>query len=281
MYLIKSMEKSYDQRSQRQPLRIAICLTSHSQKRWSALPGRLIETAFLGKGELNFFSWWSQNPPFPNQFARDGMPFIEPSTSFSNNLGVVPTVGLWRFDWDRSWLVTPTRVVNLWGRLAPASSSASAAKETHHTASLFDFPFINHIQLSEEHKEVLWQGNNILREYTHFSKDWKRKLQDSNAMLSPEDEQHAQAVGKTTRKETRQNHEIDQYLVICSMMIPTIHANAKLTTHEMQIAERLLVEINNRLDFLCEVGLSTLHSTESRIACPAESNESTWQPAWQ
>ena len=32
----------------------------------------------------------------------------------------------------------------------------------------------------------------------------------------------------------------------------------QLSTHERQIAERLLIEINNRLDFLCEVGLSYL-----------------------
>ena len=32
----------------------------------------------------------------------------------------------------------------------------------------------------------------------------------------------------------------------------------QLSTHKQQIAERLIVEINNRLDFLCEVGLSYL-----------------------
>ena len=32
----------------------------------------------------------------------------------------------------------------------------------------------------------------------------------------------------------------------------------QLSTHELQIVERLLIEINNRLDFLCEVGLSYL-----------------------
>ena len=53
----------------------------------------------------------------------------------------------------------------------------------------------------------------------------------------------------------------------------------QLSTHEHQIAERLLVEINNRLDFFVKLDYLTLRSIGNRIVCPAENpNESTWQP---
>ena len=59
--------------------------------------------------------------------------------------------------------------------------------------------------------------------------------------------------------------------------LPRFMQTLQLSKHDQQIAERLLVEINNQVDFVWGVYL-TLHSIGNRH-CPAENpNESTWQP---
>ena len=89
--------------------------------------------------------------------------------------------------------------------------------------------------------------------------------------------------GKRLRKET-------QYVKICGKSINDLIdmpvdellqfiQTLQLSTYEQQIAERLLIEINSRLDFLCEVGLSYLTLNRKSNSLSEENlNELTWQP---
>ena len=235
-----------------------------------------LETAFFeGKGEIQvFFPDDSKTLHFSNQFARDGMRFIEPSPhlfSFNNPLGACPDCegygDLIGIDHD---LVIPNTGLSIFeDAVAPwrSSSASRYKKKLIDTASLFDFPIHKpYFQLSEEHKEILWHGNKHFKGiHAFFQRLEKKNYKIQNRVMLSRYRGRTTCTccqGKRLRKET-------QYVKICGKSINDLvdmpvdyllqfMKTLQLSTHEQQIAERLLVEINNRLDFLCEVGLSYL-----------------------
>ena len=111
------------------------------------------------------------------------MHFIEPSPhlfSFNNPLGACPECegygDLIGIDHD---LVIPNTGLSIFeDAVAPwrSSSASRFKKKLIETAGLFDFPIHKpYFQLSDEHKEVLWQGNKHFKGIQAFSKDSKRK----------------------------------------------------------------------------------------------------------
>ncbi len=235
-----------------------------------------LEAAFFeGKGEIQlFFPDDNKTLHFSNQFARDGMTFIEPSThlfSFNNPLGACPDCegygDLIGIDHD---LVIPNTGLSIFeDAVAPwrSSSASRYKKKLIDTANLFDFPIHKpYFQLSEEHKEVLWQGNKHFKGiHAFFQRLEKKNYKIQNRVMLSRYRARTTCTsckGKRLRKDT-------QYVKICGKSINDLvdmpvddllqfMLTLQLTTHELQIAERLLIEINNRLDFLCEVGLSYL-----------------------
>ena len=235
-----------------------------------------LETAFFeGKGEIQlFFPDDNKTLHFSNQFARDGMHFIEPSShlfSFNNPLGACPECegygDLIGIDHD---LVIPNTGLSIFeDAVAPwRSSSASRYKrKLIDTATLFDFPIHKpYYQLSEEHKEALWQGNKHFKGiHAFFQRLEKKNYKIQNRVMLSRYRGRttcSSCQGKRLRKETQYvkineksiNDLVDMPIDDLLQFIQSL----KLPTHDQQIAERLLVEINNRLDFLCEVGLSYL-----------------------
>ena len=235
-----------------------------------------LETAFFeGKGEIQlFFPDDSKTLHFSNQFARDGMRFIEPSPhlfSFNNPLGACPDCegygDLIGIDHD---LVIPNTGLSIFeDAVAPwrSSSASRYKKKLIDTASLFDFPIHKpYFQLSEEHKEVLWQGNKHFKGiHAFFQRLEKKNYKIQNRVMLSRYRGRTTCTscqGKRLRKETQYvkingksiNELVDMPVDELLQFMQTL----QLSTHEQQIAERLLVEINNRLDFLCEVGLSYL-----------------------
>ena len=235
-----------------------------------------LETAFFeGKGEIQvFFPDDSKTLHFSNQFARDGMRFIEPSPhlfSFNNPLGACPDCegygDLIGIDHD---LVIPNTGLSIFeDAVAPwrSSSASRYKKKLIDTASLFDFPIHKpYFQLSEEHKEILWHGNKHFKGiHAFFQRLEKKNYKIQNRVMLSRYRGRTTCTscqGKRLRKETQYvkingksiNELVDMPVDELLQFMQTL----QLSTHEQQIAERLLVEINNRLDFLCEVGLSYL-----------------------
>ena len=235
-----------------------------------------LETAFFeGKGEIQvFFPDDSKTLHFSNQFARDGMRFIEPSPhlfSFNNPLGACPDCegygDLIGIDHD---LVIPNTGLSIFeDAVAPwrSSSASRYKKKLIDTASLFDFPIHKpYFQLSEEHKEILWHGNKHFKGiHAFFQRLEKKNYKIQNRVMLSRYRGRTTCTscqGKRLRKETQYvkingksiNDLVDMPVDELLQFMQTL----QLSTHEQQIAERLLVEINNRLDFLCEVGLSYL-----------------------
>lgn len=235
-----------------------------------------LETAFFeGKGETQlFFPDDNKTLHFSNQFARDGINFIETSPhlfSFNNPLGACPDCegygDLIGIDHD---LVIPNTGLSIFeDAVAPwRSSSASRYKKNLiDTAAKFDFPIHKpYYQLTEEHKEVLWQGNKHFKGiHAFFQKLEKKNYKIQNRVMLSRYRGRTTCTtchGKRLRKDTQYvkingksiNDLVDMPVDELLQFMQTL----QLSTHEQQIAERLLVEINNRLDFLCEVGLSYL-----------------------
>ena len=235
-----------------------------------------LETAFFeGKGEIQvFFPDDSKTLHFSNQFARDGMRFIEPSPhlfSFNNPLGACPDCegygDLIGIDHD---LVIPNTGLSIFEDAVAPWRSLSASrykKKLIDTASLFDFPIHKpYFQLSEEHKEILWHGNKHFKGiHAFFQRLEKKNYKIQNRVMLSRYRGRTTCTscqGKRLRKETQYvkingksiNELVDMPVDELLQFMQTL----QLSTHEQQIAERLLVEINNRLDFLCEVGLSYL-----------------------
>jgi excinuclease ABC subunit A len=235
-----------------------------------------LETAFFeGKGEIQlFFPDDNKTFHFSNQFARDGMHFIEPSShlfSFNNPLGACPECegygDLIGIDHD---LVIPNTGLSIFeDAVAPwrSSNASRYKKKLIDTATLFDFPIHKpYYQLSEEHKEVLWQGNKYFKGiHAFFQRLEKKNYKIQNRVMLSRYRGRTTCTncqGKRLRKETQYvkingksiNDLVDMPIDDLLQFIQSL----KLPTHDQHIAERLLVEINNRLDFLCEVGLSYL-----------------------
>ena len=235
-----------------------------------------LETAFFeGKGKIQlFFPDDGNTLHFSNQFARDGMHFIEPSPhlfSFNNPMGACPDCegygDLIGIDHD---LVIPNTSLSIFeDAVAPwrSSSASRYKKKLIDTASLFDFPIHKpYFQLSQEHKEVLWQGNKHFKGiHAFFQRLEKKNYKIQNRVMLSRYRGRttcASCQGKRLRKETKYvkingksiNELVDMPVDELLQFMQTI----QLSTHEQQIAERLFIEINNRLDFLCEVGLSYL-----------------------
>ena len=235
-----------------------------------------LETGFFeGKGEIQlFFPDDSKTLHFSNQFDRDGMRFIEPSPdlfSFNNPLGACSECegygDLIGIDHD---LVIPNTGLSIFeDAVAPwrSSSASRYKKKLIDTACLFDFPIHKpYFQLSEEHKEVLWQGNKHFKGiHAFFQRLEKKNYKIQNRVMLSRYRGRTTCTscqGKRLRKETQYvkingksiNELVDMPVDELLQFMQTL----QLSTHEKQIAERLLVEINNRLDFLCEVGLSYL-----------------------
>jgi excinuclease ABC subunit A len=235
-----------------------------------------LETAFFeGKGETQlFFPDDNKTLHFSNQFTRDGMPFIEPSPhlfSFNNPLGACPDCegygDLIGIDHD---LVIPNTGLSIFeDAVAPwrSSSASRYKKKLIDTANLFDFPIHKpYFQLSEEHKEVLWQGNKHFKGiHAFFQRLEKKNYKIQNRVMLSRYRGRTTCTscqGKRLRKETQYvkingksiNELVDMPVDELLQFMQTL----QLSKHDQQIAERLLVEINNRLDFLCEVGLSYL-----------------------
>ena len=235
-----------------------------------------IETAFFeGKGEC-IVEDLSDNSQihFSNKFELDGLTFLEPNThlfSFNNPYGACPTcegygnvIGI---DED---LVIPNTSLSIYedAILPWRTESFLEYKEALiDNAYKFDFPIHKpYYQLSEDQKQLLWKGNSYFQGLNAYFKHLEEKSYkiQYRVMLSRYrgKTKCTTCYGKRLRKEA-------EYVKICNTTLTYLvnlpinelldfFKNLKLSDHDQKIAKRLLKEINNRLQFLSDVGLNYL-----------------------
>lgn len=211
---------------------------------------------------------------FSNRFELDGMTFEEPNVhffSFNNPLGACKvcdgfgtTIGI---DPD---LVIPDKSLSVYEG-AVACWKGETMKEWKEyfirKADTIDFPIHRpYYDLTEKQKDLLWKGTKGIEGINAFFKSIEEqafKIQ-YRVMLSryrgkticPE------CMGSRLRKDAQYVKVAEKS--ICDVVLLSVDdtlnffKKIKLNKHDEEVSKRLLVEIINRLTYLCDVGLGYL-----------------------
>ncbi|HLW42087.1 MAG TPA: excinuclease ABC subunit UvrA [Flavobacterium sp.] len=235
-----------------------------------------VNTAFFeGKGVLHLYELGTGNQlEFNNKFEMDGIIFLEPNIhlfSFNNPYGACPkcdgfgtTIGI-----DEE-LVIPNSALSIYENAVFPWRSESMSwyrDQLVNNSHKFDFPIHKpYYELSDSQKQLIWEGNNYFTGLNDFFKDLEEnnyKIQN-RVMLS-------RYRGKTKctacfgkRLRTEANYvKVGGKTISDLVDLPIDEARdffktIELTDFEGNVAKRLLLEINNRLQFLSDVGLDYL-----------------------
>jgi len=238
--------------------------------------GDAVQTAFFeGKGECIIEDVKAEKQTtFNNKFELDGIQFLEPNThlfSFNNPYGACPACdGFGNVIGIDDDLVIPNTSLSIYeNAILPwkTDSFAQYKNDLIDHAYKFDIPIHKPwFQLSEEQKKLIWNGNKSfqgIHDFFKYLEEKSYKIQ-YRVMLSRYRGKTKCTVcnGKRLRPETN-NIKIDHKNISELVDLPLneladFFKNIQLNVYDQQIAKRLLVEINNRLQFLNDVGLSYL-----------------------
>ena len=235
-----------------------------------------VQTAFFeGKGECYLQELNSDKRfTYSNNFELDGISFLEPNVhlfSFNNPYGACPVCeGYGNIIGIDSELVVPNTSLSIFeNAIFPwrGESMSWFRDELVKNAYKFDFPIHKpFFELTEEQKEVVWTGNQYFQGLNDFFKELEEKNYkiQNRVMLSRYRGKTKcnSCKGKRLRIEASYV-KINSKTVSDLVDLPIRHLveffkNIELNEYEKQIAKRLLIEINNRLSFLTEVGLDYL-----------------------
>lgn len=229
-----------------------------------------VETAFYEGGGVCYVG----DREFSENFEADGIKFEEPSEqlfNFNSPLGACPkcqgygnVIGI---DED---LVVPNKTLSIYEEaIAPWRGKIMGEDKQNliNNASKFGFPIHKpYYELTPAQKKLLWTGNEYfygLNEFFRFVEQNQYKIQ-YRVMLS-------RYRGKTVCPDcdgTRLRREA-QYVKVCGKSISELTSmpvsklldffnNATFSDYEAQAAQKLLVEIKTRLQYLVDVGLEYL-----------------------
>ena len=235
-----------------------------------------VETAFFeGKGECMLQEVESEVlKHFSNRFEMDGITFLEPNVhlfSFNNPYGACPecdgygdTIGL-----DEDLIVPNTGLSVYENAIYPWRGETMSwfRDQLVNNAYKFDFPIHKPwYELSAEQRQLVWDGNKYFTGLTDFFKELEEKsYKIQNRVLL------ARYRGKTRchschgirlRKEANyvkiQGKSISDLVEISIEKLQAFFRELTLSPYEQEVAKRLLIEINSRLQFLSDVGLGYL-----------------------
>jgi excinuclease ABC subunit A len=251
-----------------------------------------IQTAFYeGKGACCItliFPDGSTTSEFSNLFEADGIKFEEPNThtfSFNNPVGACPTCeGFGKVIGIDEDLVIPNKTRSIYEDAIVCWKGEKMQEwknELIYSADKFDFPIHKpYFELTDEQKHLLWVGNRYFKGLNTFFEylEAKQYKIQYRVMLS-------RYRGKTTCPDCRGtrlkkeasyvkiNDRNIQDLVL--MPISELHKffeELELKEYEEKVANRLLIDIRNRLRFLSDVGLGYL--TLNRLSSSLSGGES-------
>lgn len=236
-----------------------------------------IETAFFeGKGNcaIKQLSNSGKTTIFNNRFEENGIAFPESNVhlfSFNNPYGACSNcegygdvIGI---DDD---LVFPNTALSVYeNAIFPwrGESMSWYRDQLVNNSHKFDFPIHKPIyQLSEEQKQLLWHGNQYFEGLNSFFDELESKAYkiQNRVMLSRYRGKTKCKVCNGTRLRQEANYvkvgdkNISQLVEMPIKTVQLYFESLKLNEHDITVANRLLIEINNRLQFLRDVGLDYL-----------------------
>ena len=225
---------------------------------------------------------------FSSRFEADGMTFEPPTVNmfaFNNPYGACPTcqgfgsvIGI---DPD---LVFPNKSLSVYDNAVACwrGEKMSEWKDALvRVAHLFNFPIHKpYFELTDQQKELLWTGNEYfegINAFFDYVETQAYKIQ-YRVMLSRYrgktvcPECHGARLKKETQYVKVGGKTISELVMMPLEELKRFFDTLELEEHDRQIAQRLLVEINNRIDFLLDVGLGYL--TLNRLSNTLSGGES-------
>ena len=235
-----------------------------------------IELAFYeGKGICSLLHLEDKRREvFSNKFELDGLTFLMPSVhlfSFNNPLGACPVCeGFGDVMGIDPELVIPDTSKSIYDQAIVPWRGSTMVKfydKLINSAYLFDFPIHKpYFELTKVQKELLWKGNSRFTGIQDFFKRIEKKNYkiQNRVLLSRYRGKTSCAQCEGTRLKDEANYvkiggkSIGDLLQISLDNLARFFQYLELKAHDLEIAERLLIEINSRLKFVQEVGLGYL-----------------------
>lgn len=250
-------------------------ITKNEEDFYNRLADAVQIAFFEGKGEL-YIENLSDNKiiEFNNRFEADGVSFVEPNIhlfSFNNPFGACPTcegygdvIGI---DID---LVIPNTALSIYeNAIFPwrGESMSWYRDQLVNNAYKFDFPIHKTwFELTEEQKQLVWDGNKYfegLNDFFSFLESKSYKIQNRVMLSRYRGKTKCNTCkGKRLRPEASfvkiYGKSIQELVELPLNEVAIFFKDLKLSDYDEKVAKRLLLEINNRLSFLMDVGLSYL-----------------------
>jgi len=235
-----------------------------------------VELSFYeGKGVCSIYNLENnKETSFSNKFEADGIKFIEPSVhlfSFNNPFGACKncdgfgeTIGI-----DEE-LVIPNKGLSVYDDAVAPWRGTGLRKyyvKLIENADKFDFPIYKpYNELSKEEIKILWEGNEYFSGINNFFKYLEKKnYKIQNRVLLSRYRGKTlcnQCKGSRLREEAYfvkiNNKNLPDILSMPIDKLSYFFKNINLNETEKKVSERILKEINNRVDYLMNVGLSYL-----------------------
>lgn len=234
-----------------------------------------IQTAFFeGKGVCYLQDLTGKRLTFSSNFELDGITFLEPNIhlfSFNNPYGACPTCeGYGNIIGIDEELVIPNTSLSVYeNAIFPwrGESMSWYRDQLVNNAYKFDFPIHKpYFDLTVEQKELIWKGNSYFTGLDDFFKELEEKNYkiQNRVMLS----RYRGKTKCTTCKGKRLRKEANYITIGAKTISELVDMSIKrlipffneliLSDYDAKVAKRLLIEINNRLAFLSDVGLDYL-----------------------
>lgn len=211
---------------------------------------------------------------FSQSFEADGIVFNEPSDhmfSFNNPLGACPKCeGYGKVMGVDPNLVIPNQSLSIYEDAIVCwrgEVMSEWKKELIYNADKFGFPIHKpYFELTNSEKELLWTGNTYfggLNKFFEYIESQQYKIQYRVMLARYRGKTLCPECGGTRlRKEAQYVHVAGKSIAdLVDLPIDELYpffTNLELTKHDQQVAKRLLIEIDNRLRFLVDVGLGYL-----------------------
>lgn len=230
---------------------------------------------------------------FSTRFEADGIVFEEPNDqlfSFNSPAGACPECeGFGRVIGIDENLVIPNQELSVMDGAVVCwrgEKMSEWKKAFVRRASHYDFPiFTPYYDLTQAQKDFLWHGDPTLDPQENVCIDAFFEMLRQNQYKIQYRVMLAHYRGKTTcpvchgsrlRKEANYvkvgGRSITELVEMPILRLQTWFQELQLSDHDAEIAKRLLTEISNRLQFLCDVGLGYL--TLNRLSNTLSGGES-------
>ena len=212
---------------------------------------------------------------FSNLFELDGMTFEEPSShffSFNNPYGACKVCeGYGSVIGIDPLLVVPDPSKSIYDDAVvcwKGEKMQEYKKQFLRLASKFDFPIHRpYADLSKKHLDILWHGQGSwegIDGFFKFMESQTYKIQYRVMLARYRGKTTCPSCNGTRLREDAQYVKINEMSISDLVLMPIsdlmlFFSNLKLSAFEKNVAKRLLIEINSRLQFLTKVGLGYLH----------------------